>query len=106
MAFTSGTHIACGYVYAPGEVALMGKIAWSETQASPGTTTNVAPDNPTTIGSHGTGKTAFEISASVDIWVAIGPTPDATAGPRVLVRGGTDRNLFCRPGDKLAWIAA
>lgn len=105
MAFAA-THIACGFVYTPGEAALLGKIVWSETQSAPGATTNVAPDNPTAGGAHGIGKLAFEISAYVDIYVSIGPTPDAVNGPRVLVRSGTDRNIYCRPGDKLAWALA
>lgn len=106
MPFTSGTHIACGLVFTPGEAALLGKILWSETQANAGATTNIAPENPTVGGAHGVGKLAFEVSASVDIFVAVGPAPDAVAGPRILVRAGTDRDIFCRPGDRLAWTPA
>ena len=51
----------------------------------------------------------FEVTASVDAWVAWGSTPDASQASgvgnagRLLVRAGETRNVFYFEGDKLAW---
>ena len=102
MAF-SGLHVVCASVGARAEASLIVNFAWSQTMASAGTTSQVAAG----------ASNVFEISASADSWVAIGPAPDATqtvgsnsGNARILVRAGETRAIFCNQGDKLAWIAA
>lgn len=106
MAFTSGVHILCGFVDTTGEASLLGQFVWSQTMASAGTTTRAAPTRGDNDFARGGADLCFEIAAGVDAFVAIGPTPDATAGARMLVRGGDTRNVLCDPGDKVAWVAA
>lgn len=107
----SGAHIACVYVGALGSLhsshSLTAGIAWSETMANAGTTSRAAASSD-----EYTGSPCFEITASVDIYVAIGKSPVASnvsgdgAQGRIFVRANETRNLFCNPGDKLAWVAA
>jgi hypothetical protein len=108
----SGVHIVCGYVggFGAGNFiqSLIGKIAWSQTMASAGTTSQAAPDVASAYGAP-----AFEIRSSVDCYVAIGAVPDAsqttsstTSNARIFVPSGETRNIFCSKGDKLAWVAA
>jgi len=69
-----------------------------------GTTTNTA-----VVGTAGQeGQPTFEIanSTSSDVLVSYGAAPDAVNGPLILVRAGETRNVFCKPGDKLAWALA
>lgn len=105
MAFT-GMHIACGYINAPADAALMGPVIWSQTMAGAGTTTRAAPKRGDNDFGRGGADLSFEIAAAVDAFVAIGPAPDASVGPRLLVRAGETRNVSCDPGDKVAWAAA
>lgn len=102
----SGVHVACGYVGGAGRnlqvQALMKKPVWSETLAAAGTTTNVAP----TSVDQSVGDPCFEIRSSLDVFVAISSGPNATTGARLFVPANETRNVFCAPGDKLAWIAA
>lgn len=99
-------HIACGFVSAPQNVALLGAVAWSETLATAGTTVNIAPSALDPKGSPAPAYPGFEITASVDCYVAIGKAPDAVNGARIYVRAGETRNIFCQTGDKLSWAAA
>ncbi|WP_157085665.1 hypothetical protein [Methylobacterium sp. Leaf99] len=101
-----GVHIACGFISAPQNVALLGAVAWSETLAAAGTTVNIAPSSLDTKGSPAPAYPGFEITASVDCYVAIGKAPDAVNGARIYVRAGETRNIFCQTGDKLSWAAA
>ncbi|MBA9071636.1 hypothetical protein FHR71_005422 [Methylobacterium sp. RAS18] len=105
MAFT-GVSIACGYVSAPPSPALFGAMQWSQTMSAAGTTGKAATASdkgpPGATGSN----LAFEVTSDADIWVAISETPDATNGPRVLVRAGETRNLFAKQGERVAWILA
>jgi len=54
----------------------------------------------------------FEISVGQDSWVAFGVAPDATqpvgeeGSARLFVRAREQRNVFCNPGDKVAWALA
>ncbi len=108
MALT-GVHVACLFVGGAGAsrqvVEISGKAAWSQTMASPGTTTQAAVSNSQTYG-----DPCFEIRSAADVYVAVGKNPDAsqTTGTgdtaRILVAGGETRNIFASPGDKLAWI--
>jgi hypothetical protein len=52
------------------------------------------------------GQPIFRIYASADSWVSIGTAPDATNGTRFLVPATTTYDVFVKPGDFLAWIAA
>lgn len=102
----SQVHIASLYLGAPGAygnvLALTYKAVWSQTMPAPGVTDKAAPEGSTDFG-----QPSFEISAAAaDVFVAVSPTPDATSSPRIVVRAGETRNVFCRPGDKLAWIEA
>ena len=106
MSFSSGVHVCTGYVQGRQSAALMSIITNSVTSTDLSSVTSFgAPPNllPTGFGS---AAAAFEISATVDTYVAVGPNPDAVTGPRVLVRAGTDRPFFCNAGDRLAWAAA
>lgn len=116
----SGIHVACSYCggsayddtnwarpladsWPPKSpaVPLMRAPIWSETLASAATTTNAAPaENPAQA------EWLFEIRASVDSYIAIGANPDASGGPRLFVAANDFREVFCSPGDKLAWVAA
>jgi hypothetical protein len=98
--------VSAGFVCAPRDIALLGNVVWSENLAVAGTTTKSAP---AAYGADASPKPAFpcfEIAASVECYVSVGKVPDAVNGPRVLVRPGETRNLFCQPGDKLAWATA
>lgn len=102
MALT-GIHVLCTSVRTLNGASLTSLARWSETLSSPGTTTQVSPAN----------EQCFEISAGVDAYVAVGPTPDASqavastsSSARTLIRAGETRNLFGTQGDKIAWVAA
>ena len=107
----SGVHIACGFIggsrFYQGESDLVRKPSWSQTMATAGTTSQAAPDNGHRPGMGADlGQPSYEIRSSLDVFVAIGPTPDATSGARLFVAAGETRNVFCDVGDKLAWVAA
>ncbi len=101
----SGVHITCGYVGAKiaddWVGALFGLVSWSQTMASAGTTSQAAPQ----IFEH-RGTPGFEVYATFDVFIAVGPAPDAVNGPRIFVPAQTTRNIFCNVGDKLAWVPA
>lgn len=80
---------------------IMGRIAWSETLATPGTTTNVAPPNR-----DDNGQPFVRLRCNVDAWVAVGKAPNAAASPRIALAANTDFDMFVDPGEKVAWIAA
>lgn len=107
MALT-GVHIACAYAGGFGRngihVRAMSAPVWSQTMATAGTT-QAAP-----LGT-ADGDPIFEINPAVDIWLAIGPNPDAVNGPRSFVFKVSDGSIggayrFGKPGDKVAWVAA
>lgn len=82
-------------------LALPGKAAWSEEQALPFTTTGVAPASL-----DGAGDPSFTVYFPVDTVIAIGPNPNASAGPRYFVPAATERSYYAQPGDKLSAVAA
>ncbi len=110
MALT-GVHVACGYVGDTGQKGVVQSLGraplWSQTMSSAGVTTSSAPKADGNLGSP-----SFEIRSSQDIYVACGATPDASqttgsgASARILVPANETRNLFCAPGDRLAWVLA
>lgn len=98
MALT-GVHIEFGAsnVGSYGQETLQYCMALSQTMASAGTS-SANPNNSVTLCS---------ISASAPIFYAVGPTPDATNGPRRYMDPANGRaDLFVNPGDKVAWIFA
>jgi hypothetical protein len=78
----SGVHVACVNINLSNGASLIGKVSWSQTMTAAGTTASSAPNDR---------NMSFEISAAADAYVATGATPDAAAGPRVLVRAGETR---------------
>lgn len=102
MALT-GLHVVCGSIggFGAGGQAqqLLRRAIWSQTMAAAGTTGQSAPD---VAGA----EPSFELRASIDVFVAIGPNPDATTGPRIFIPANETRNLFCTKGDFVAWVAA
>lgn len=78
---------------------------WSETMTTPGTTEQAAPPGVSTI---------FRIDVSSDVYVAIGPAPNASLakgagrnGTRYFIRANNYPYDFnANPGDKLAWVFA
>ena len=82
---------------------ISGQLAWSEKLAAAGMTTNTAPANA---GREGQPSLEIANSTAGDIFVSIGPTPDTTAGPVLLVRLSETRNVLFQSGDKVAWSAA
>jgi hypothetical protein len=112
----SGVHVACGFAGGQGAGGFAVQIGrppvWSETLAAASTTVNVAPPYRGERDAH-RGSPTFEIRASVDVFIAIGPVPDASqtvstmsGNSRLFVPAGETRNVFCNPNDKLAWVAA
>jgi hypothetical protein len=97
----AGLHAACGYAGSStnrwATLSAVGKTVWSETLASPGTTTNTAPAS-----SDVAGDPVFNIRSSIDAFVPLGPTPNASTGPRQFVAANTDYTFYAQPGDKLA----
>lgn len=100
-----GVLISFGYtnVQSPG---LLTHVAWTEQLAAPGTTSQAAEDEYEAIRTQGSAVRCFEIAASADAFVSVGPTPNAATGPRILVRGGETRNLLCKGGDRVTWALA
>jgi hypothetical protein len=106
----SGVHLEFG-VASDGDDTRLGvpvlrsAIAACQTMAAAGTSTIVAPG---VAGVSGNGyRTILSINASAPIYFAVGPTPDATNGPRRYMdpaNGSVD--VFVNPGDKVAWILA
>lgn len=101
----SGMHVACGYAGSStnrwATLSAIGRTIWSETLASPGTTTNTAPASSDTAG-----DPIFQVRSTVDSFVSLGPVPNASSGPRQFVAAATEYTFYAQPGDKLAWVAA
>ncbi|WFU84372.1 hypothetical protein QA645_17010 [Bradyrhizobium sp. CIAT3101] len=103
MAF-SGVHVSCGYAgYNKRNIALLAECKWSQSMATAGTTTNASP-----VESEVLGAAVFSITATLDIYFAIGTNPDATNGPRRFLQMNTSMDVFAKRegGEYLAWIAA
>ncbi len=109
MAFT-GVHITCVFTGFTSDkfpqqwrIALLGTAVWSETMASPGTTTHSSPYEDGLAG-----EPVFSLYSSADIYFAIGTNPDATNGPRQYLQANTPTDIFGdrAGGEKVAWILA
>lgn len=100
----SGLHVACCFVGSVEkqirEAPVLRKPEWSQTLAIAGTTDATAP------GVKDNGDPVFHIISSVDAFVAVGPAPNASTGPRMLVQANTPIAIYVGAGDKLAWVAA
>lgn len=113
----SGVHITCAYVGGrDGEITqgmlLVGAILWSRTMAAPGVTDAVVPGagefpNPPFADA------VFEVRPSLDIFMAWGPSPDASKAmgstrstARIFIPAGETRDVFANRGDRVAWVAA
>jgi hypothetical protein len=104
MALT-GIHVFASYIgpqeARTGAAQILGEVAWSQTMASPGTTTQTAPQI-----FEGGRVPVFGVIASADCFIAVGQAPDATSGARVFVPAREYVHMYVEPGDKLAWVAA
>lgn len=106
MAFT-GLHVVCGYA---GSIApqlrpapTLGRPLWSETLATPSTTSQSSPGVD---GANGLGDCIFHILAAEDSYAAIGSAPNASTGTRVFCPAREFVTVYVTKGDKLAWVAA
>ncbi len=100
----AGIHVAnCNLVTFQGATLPQMPPVWSQSMDSPATTT---------LASQGEQSSVFVIDADVDAFVAVGSSPNAGnasgegQNARLKVRAGTTREVFCRPGQKLSWVAA
>lgn len=103
---TPAFFVACAYVGSPTGKAkdrsLISAPVWSESALAASTTSaNAAPS-----GIDERGDPVFQMVATVDTYVAIGPTPNAGQSPRLLLKANEVTTVYCKPGDKVAWVAA
>ncbi|MBB4236661.1 hypothetical protein [Rhizobium esperanzae] len=82
-------------------VDLMRIPRWSETLSTAGATTKSAERSRL----HGLGEPVFLLRSSADAFVAVGPNPDASAGPKFFVPSGTDYFISADQGDKVAYTS-
>ena len=101
----SGLHVVAGYAGSSSQrhlsQPLLGRIKWSETLATAGTSALGAPEN-----SDREGQPVFRLRSSADAWIAIGRTPNASASPRLAIPANTDIDIFVEPGERVAWVPA
>ncbi len=96
-------HVECGAVLTDGygrsllSVEQGGGLAWSETLASAGTTTNTVPA--------GGPQLVLTLTAEVDMWVSIGASADATQNPRRRLKAGVTRSFLAIAGHRVSWAA-
>jgi hypothetical protein len=94
-------HVECGRAGGGGPnseplpIEIGGAMAWSETVASAGTTSNAAPNNGLAY--------VFTLTPTVNMWVGIGPTPNSTDNPRRRLLAGIARSFVAQPGDRVKW---
>lgn len=101
MAFT-GTLITCAYAAFSATPPLLGELVWSQHMSVAGECANPAPSPPSPNGP----ILVFEVYADRDIYVAYGASPDATSGPRCLVKATMTYDFVAKSGDKIAWSVA
>ena len=101
MALT-GIHVVCARVATRvGATLVSSSPEWSQTLTSPGTTTNASSID----------GNMFQVSAGADAFVAVGKAPVASNatgtddGARYFLSAGSTREVFCKAGDKVAWVA-
>lgn len=100
-------HVACGYAGGDGQTntplahqPIMRDIIWTEAPNSGTPTSNTAKDSDGA-------RALFRLTPTIDVYVSIGPSPDANQNPRLLLRASDGaQDFYAKNGDKLAWIAA
>jgi hypothetical protein len=100
-------HVICGYAggdagdkFSPARQQLFRDPQWSAEPGSGVATTTAAPDKNALVP-------VFRITPTIDVYVSIGPAPNPAASPRYLLPAvDGQRDIYVKPGDKLAWIAA
>lgn len=101
----SGLHVLCAFAGPSSPkgtpVMLPSNMQWSQTMATGATTTKSAPAQPNEYGG-----VIFEVTASADVYVSIGPAPDASTSPRAFVPASTVTDFVVKSGDKLNWQLA
>lgn len=90
------THVALGYRAENGSSIMRTFVEGAETVASGSASTLIATDN----------NQVWEVSATDDVWVTFGPSPEAEEDGTFLVWGGTTRHFKAEPGDKIAVVSA
>ena len=102
---TPAFHVACAYVGSPTGKAkdrsLISAPVWSAHALAPSTASPAVPS-----GIDERGDPVFQMVATVDTYVAIGPTPNANQSPRLLLKANDVTTVYCKPGDKVAYVAA
>jgi hypothetical protein len=94
-------HVECGRAGGGGPmgqslpIEIGAALAWSETVATTGTTTNAVPSNGLAY--------VLTLTPTINMWVAIGPTPVSTDNPRRRLLAGVPRSFVAQPGDRVAW---
>jgi hypothetical protein len=76
-------------------------MVWSETLSTPGMTVKSALRSK-----HGAGEASFHLQSSDDKFVAVGPNPDATNGPRYIVPVEFAVDICADHGDHVAYVNA
>ncbi|QIG76875.1 hypothetical protein EVC30_046 [Rhizobium phage RHph_Y1_11] len=104
MAALAGVHVLCAFT-GPQQArdkgqAIIGKFAWSEQPASNVATTNKAPKI-----NQSSGQAIFRVRSTLNCFVSIGKTPNASTGIRAYVEANKDYDFYAEPDDKLAWLA-
>ena len=97
-------HVECGLALLAGTniqpIEIGGSLQWSETRATAGATTQLAPAAPS-----GNTTVVFTLTAEIDMWVSIGASPVATADPRRRMKAGSTRSFTAPVGARVAWSA-
>jgi hypothetical protein len=99
-------HVECGEVRTVGTgiqpIEVAGSLAWSETVATAGTTTNTAPSSPDASIS----AMVLTVTAEVDVWISLGSSPAPAANPRRRLKAGQTRSFLAPAGTRVGWAAA
>lgn len=100
-------HVICGFAGGDGSEGqkqgiqpLFRDIQWSEAPAAGVATASSAKEQSNA-------RPVFRITNTIDVYVAIGTSPDASQDPRFALRA-TDapHDIYVKQGDRLAWQAA
>ncbi|MEI6161483.1 MAG: hypothetical protein WCP77_16730 [Roseococcus sp.] len=98
-------HVECGEVRTVGTgiqpIEVAGSLAWSETVATAGNTTNAAPASTNPAIS----AMVLTVTAEVDVWLALGATPNPGGSPRRRLKAGQTRSFLAPVGTKVGWAA-
>jgi len=103
-------HLVCAHAGAEERghqpLALVGPAVWSETYSSLSASVNTVSTNVATGVDAKKGAQVFQVRTTVDIFFAIGGTPDATASPRRFLASGEAIDVLVGVGDKFAVVSA